>query len=84
MAEVMQEKGIDMGFRVPRAIDEMLAHETPEVVVTMGCGEACPALPGATVVDWDLPDPAGQPIEIMRQVRDDIESRVQQLISEIA
>ena len=84
MAEVMQEKGIDMGFRVPRAIDEVLAHETPEVVVTMGCGEACPALPGATVVDWDLPDPAGQSIEIMRQVRDDIERRVQQLIDEIA
>ena len=83
MVEVMQEQRIDMAFRVPRSIDAVLANDTPEMVVTMGCGEACPAIPGAKVIDWALPDPAGQPIAFMREVRDDIEARVRTLIDEM-
>ena len=84
MVTVMHEKGIDMGFRVPRTIDEVLLNDTPEIIITMGCGEQCPFVPGARKIDWDLPDPAGKPIEFMRNVRDEIEKRVQKLISEIA
>lgn len=84
MVTVMQEKGIDMGFRVPRTMDEVLSNDTPEVIITMGCAEQCPLVPGARKIDWDLPDPAGKPLEFMRDIRDKIENRVQNLISEIS
>lgn len=84
MISVMHEKGIDMGFRTPRSIDDVISHEIPEFIITMGCGEQCPFVPGAEIIDWDLPDPAGKSIEYMRNVRDDIEKRVQHLIGEIA
>jgi multimeric flavodoxin WrbA/protein-tyrosine-phosphatase len=83
MVTVMHEKGIDMGFRAPRTIDEVISHDTPEIIITMGCAEQCPFVPGARKIDWDLPDPAGKPIEFMRDVRDEIEKRVQSLIREI-
>ena len=83
MVAVMHEKGIDMGFRSPKKLDEVISNDTPEVIVTMGCGEQCPFVPGARKLDWDLPDPAGKPIEFMRDVRDQIEKRVQNLISEM-
>jgi len=83
MVTVMHEKGIDMGFRIPRTIDEVLLYDTPEIIITMGCAEQCPFVPGASKMDWDLPDPAGKPIEFMRDVRDEIEKRVQGIISEI-
>ena len=83
MVTVMHEKGIDMGFRIPRKIDDVLSHDTPEIIITMGCAEQCPALPGSQKMNWDLPDPAGKPIEFMRNVRDDIEKRVQDLVGEI-
>jgi len=72
-----------MGFRVPQSIEEAISHDKPDVIITMGCEEACPLVPGARRLDWDLPDPAGKPLEFMRNVRDDIEKRVQNLISEI-
>ena len=84
MVTVMHEKGIDMGFRTPQKLDDVISQDTPEMIVTMGCAEQCPLVPGAQKLDWDLPDPAGKPIEFMRDVRDDIEKRVQKLISEIA
>jgi arsenate reductase len=84
MVTVMHEKGIDMGFRVPKTIDEVLRSETPEVIITMGCAEECPLVPGARKIDWDLPDPAGKPLEFMRDIRDEIENRVQKLIGEIS
>jgi multimeric flavodoxin WrbA/protein-tyrosine-phosphatase len=84
MVTVMHEKGIDMGFRVPNTIDDVLDSETPEVIVTMGCAEECPLVPGARKIDWDLPDPAGKPLEFMRDIRDKIENRVQKLIEEIS
>jgi multimeric flavodoxin WrbA/protein-tyrosine-phosphatase len=83
MVKVMHEKGIDMGFRVPKTIDDAISDNTPEIIITMGCGEECPLVPGATRLDWDLPDPAGKPIEFMREVRDKIEKRVQDLIREV-
>jgi protein-tyrosine-phosphatase len=83
MVKVMHEKGIDMGFRSPRSMAEAIASDTPELIITMGCGEQCPLVPGARIIDWDLPDPAGKPIEFMRDVRDEIEKRVLDLINEI-
>ena len=83
MVKVMHEKGIDMGFRNPRAMEDAIANDTPELIITMGCGEQCPRVPGAKIIDWDLPDPAGKPIEFMRDVRDEIEKKVVDLINEI-
>ncbi len=84
MAHVMAELKIDMGFLTPQTVEAALAHGTPDVVVTLGCREACPQIPGLQHQDWDLPDPAGQPSEVMRQVRDEIQSRVKQLIATLS
>jgi multimeric flavodoxin WrbA len=84
MAKVMHEKGIDMAFRSPQSIEAAISDNNPEVIVTMGCGEECPFVPGARMLDWDLPDPAGKPLDFMRQVRDDIENRVMTLINELS
>jgi protein-tyrosine-phosphatase len=62
---------------------DAISKETPELIITMGCGEQCPLVPGAKIIDWDLPDPAGESIAIMREVRDEIEQRVSGLIKEI-
>ena len=83
MAAVMAEKKIDMAFRTPQTIEAALAGGGADAVVTMGCGEQCPMVPGALHENWDLPDPAGKPIEVMRQVRDEIEARVRQLIDRL-
>jgi protein-tyrosine-phosphatase len=84
MVAVMHEKSIDMEFRIPQSIDAVITRNKPDLIITMGCREQCPSVPGARIVDWDLPDPAGKPIEFMRDLRDDIEKRVQSLIGEIA
>jgi arsenate reductase len=83
MVKVMHEKGIDLGLRSPRSIEEAISNSAPELIITMGCGEQCPLVPGARVTDWDLPDPAGKSIEYMRDVRDKIEEKVVNLISEV-
>jgi multimeric flavodoxin WrbA len=83
MIKVMHEKGIDMGFRSPRGIEAAISNGNPEVIVTMGCGEECPYVPGARMLDWDLPDPAGKPLDFMRRTRDEIEKRVKSLIKEL-
>jgi len=83
MVEVMQEKGIDMAFRSTRSLNEAISEVQPDMIVTMGCGEECPLVPGAKMLDWDLPDPAGKPLDFMRSVRDEIEQRVKDLISEL-
>jgi len=83
MVKVMHEKGIDMGFRKPRTLEDAIAKDTPELIITMGCGEQCPFVPGARTADWDLPDPAGRSTDFMRDVRDEIEKRVLQLIDEL-
>lgn len=76
---VMAEKGIDItGEHPKRWTDEMV--EAADVVVTMGCGDTCPFIPGRRHEDWTLPDPAGQPIDAVRPVRDEIEARVRELL----
>ena len=74
----MREVGIDISDRRPKGIAREDV-EWAEVVVTMGCGDACPVLPGKRYLDWNLPDPIGAPIEEVRVLRDDIERRVGEL-----
>ncbi len=83
MIETMQEKGLDMAFRIPQSINAAIENNAPEIIVTMGCGEECPFVPGARMLDWDLPDPSGKSTEFMRNVRDEIDKRVTELIAEI-
>jgi arsenate reductase len=78
----MREIGIDLSGRVPQALQRSDA-EWAEVVVTMGCGDACPYIPGKRYVDWVLDDPAGRPLEEVRAVRDEIERRVGTLMAEL-
>jgi arsenate reductase len=80
MVAVMAERGIDMGFVRPRSISDAVSSTDPALVVSMGCMDACPVVGGAEFVDWGLADPAGKPIEFMREMRDDIERRVKGLI----
>jgi arsenate reductase len=80
--EVMRELGIDLSDRVPRELTRDLA-ERADVVVTMGCGDECPYVPGKRYVDWDLEDPAGRPIDEVRATRDDIARRVRALAAEL-
>jgi len=78
----MAEVGIDIrGRRPQRWTDEILGDS--DVVVTMGCGDTCPYVPGTRYVDWPLDDPAGQPVERVRPVRDEIERRVRDLLGEL-
>ncbi len=83
MVEVMREKGLDMAFCRPSAIDTESDGLRPELVVSMGCGETCPAVPGAGQLTWDLPDPEGESVDFMREVRDEIEKRVKALIGSV-
>jgi protein-tyrosine-phosphatase len=78
----MAEVGIDIAAEVPRPWTAEILAEA-DVVVTMGCGDACPVIPGKRYDDWELPDPAGQPIEVVRAVRDDISGRVRELIASL-
>jgi arsenate reductase len=76
---VMRELGHDLTDVVPRKLTDDLAAET-NMLVTMGCGESCPVLPGVERDDWPLDDPKGQPIERVREIRDNIERRVRELL----
>ena len=80
--EVMREAGIDITAEAPKLLTTD-AVSAADVVVTMGCGDACPYYPGKRYLDWQLTDPAGQPIEVVRQVRDEIRQRVTALIAEL-
>jgi arsenate reductase (thioredoxin) len=82
VVEVMRELGVDLETRVPRAL-ETSDVEWAELVVTMGCGDACPVLPGKRYVDWDLQDPSGLPVDEVRAVRDEIDRRVNGLVNEL-
>jgi arsenate reductase len=81
-AEAMREVGIDITGARPSLLSTD-ALERADVVITMGCGDACPIFPGKRYLDWQLTDPAGQPIEVVRKLRDDIKARVQDLIDEL-
>jgi len=82
VVEAMGELGIDVADRKPQKLTSELA-ERADVVVTMGCGDECPYIPGKRYVDWDLPDPKGRPIDEVRATRDDIERRVAGLLDEL-
>ncbi|WP_072687439.1 arsenate reductase ArsC [Rhodococcus marinonascens] len=80
--EAMGEFGIDLGSEFPKPLtDDVVA--AADVVVSMGCGEACPVYPGKRYLDWTLDDPDGQPIEDVRRIRDDIDSRVRELLGQL-
>jgi arsenate reductase len=80
--EVMRELGIDLSGRVPRELTEADARWA-DVVVTMGCGDECPFIPGRRYVDWDLADPKDQPLDEVRATRDEIARRVEALVDEL-
>lgn len=80
--EAMEEVGIDISEQRPKVLTPE-AVQASDVVITMGCGDACPIYPGKRYLDWDLDDPAGQGIEAVRPIRDEIERRVRALIAEL-
>ena len=80
--QAMQEVGIDISNNVPKVLTPEAVQES-DAVITMGCGDACPFYPGKRYEDWVLDDPAGQGIESVRVIRDDIKKRVEQLLSEL-
>ncbi len=80
--QAMAEVGIDITGNIPQKLEYETAQES-DVIVTMGCGDACPYFPGKRYEDWQLTDPAGQPIEVVRVVRDEIREHIDRLIEEI-
>ncbi|MEV7729666.1 arsenate reductase ArsC [Streptomyces sp. NPDC087917] len=80
--EAMHEVGIDMSAETPKVLT-VEAVQASDVVITMGCGDTCPVFPGTTYLDWRLDDPAGQGIEAVRPIRDEIERRTRVLLREI-
>ncbi|WP_026372812.1 arsenate reductase ArsC [Agrococcus lahaulensis] len=81
--EAMREEGIDIAANRPKVLTTDAVRES-DVVITMGCGDACPIFPGKRYEDWELDDPAGQALEAVRPIRDDIKRRVEALLAELA
>ncbi|WP_174532902.1 arsenate reductase ArsC [Micromonospora chalcea] len=81
-AEAMREVGIDLTGQTPARLT-WDAAQASDVIVTMGCGDACPVLPGKRYEDWKLTDPAGQPLDVVRGVRDEIRARVEALLADL-
>jgi arsenate reductase (thioredoxin) len=79
----MREVGIDLSEARPRRLEDHAVREA-DVVVTMGCGDECPFYPGKRYEDWELPDPAGKPVEEVRAIRDEIERRVRELLDSLS
>jgi arsenate reductase (thioredoxin) len=79
---VMREEGIDLSARVPQRLTDELA-EWADIVITMGCGDACPVIPGKKYVDWELRDPKDLPVDDVRAIRDDIDMRVAALVKDL-
>ena len=82
VVEAMRELGIELADREPKPLTRELAEQA-DVVVTMGCGDECPYIPGRRYLDWDLEDPKGLPLDEVRATRDDIDRRVRQLVEEL-
>jgi arsenate reductase len=82
VVEVMRELDVDLGERVPHRL-ELADAEWADVVVTMGCGDACPYIPGRRYVDWELTDPHGLPLDAVRRIRDRIAERTRDLAAEL-
>ncbi|GAA3372788.1 arsenate reductase ArsC [Streptomyces sannanensis] len=83
VVEAMAEIGIDVSAEVPKVLT-VEAVQASDVVITMGCGDTCPVFPGKRYLDWELQDPAGQGVDAVRPIRDEIEKRIRGLIDEIA
>jgi protein-tyrosine-phosphatase len=82
VVQAMAEIGLDISRELPKRLTTGHVHAA-DIVVTMGCGDACPVYPGKRYLDWDLPDPAGLPLDQVRPIRDDIAKRVSQLLREL-
>ena len=80
--QAMDELGIDMSKEFPKPLTTE-AVQGSDVIITMGCGDACPIFPGKRYLDWDLPDPAGKPLDQIRPIRDEIDRRVHELVAEL-
>ncbi|MFJ4813783.1 arsenate reductase ArsC [Streptomyces longwoodensis] len=83
VVDAMAEVGVDIAAEVPKVLT-VEAVQASDVVITMGCGDTCPVFPGKRYLDWELPDPAGQGVEAVRPIRDEIEKRVRGLVDDIA
>jgi arsenate reductase (thioredoxin) len=83
VVEAMQEIGVDLSEEFPKPLTDEFVKGA-DVVITMGCGDACPIYPGKKYEDWELDDPAGQDLESVRRIRDEIDARVQNLVAELA
>jgi protein-tyrosine-phosphatase len=83
VVQAMAEVGLDLSKEFPKPLTDD-AVRSADAVVTMGCGDACPIYPGKRYLDWELPDPAGRPLEEVRAIRDEIDRRVRALVSELA
>jgi protein-tyrosine-phosphatase len=83
VAEAMAEVGIDLNGRSPTKMQDAMVRGS-DVVITMGCGDACPVYPGIRYEDWELPDPSGRPLAEVRVIRDEIEERVRTLVKSLA
>jgi protein-tyrosine-phosphatase len=81
--EAMNEVGVDLSTEFPKPLSDELVRAA-DVVITMGCGDACPVYPGKRYEDWELDDPAGQDLETVRRIRDEIQLRVEALLGELA
>jgi protein-tyrosine-phosphatase len=82
VVEAMKEVGIDISAEIPKVLT-VEAVQASDVVITMGCGDTCPVFPGKTYLDWQLDDPAGQGVDAVRPIRDEIEQRIRGLVAEI-
>jgi arsenate reductase len=82
VVEAMRELGVDLADRTPRKLTEELARQA-DVVVSMGCGDQCPYIPGKRYIDWDLPDPSGRPLAEVIATREEIARRVRELVAEL-
>jgi arsenate reductase (thioredoxin) len=80
--EAMEEVGVDLSQEFPKPLTDDFVQAT-DVVITMGCGDACPVYPGKRYEDWELDDPAGQDVDTVRAIRDEIDGRVQRLVAEL-
>ena len=79
---MLKERGITLSEAYPKPLSDSVVRAA-DVIVTMGCGDACPIYPGKRYLDWDVPDPAGQPIEVLRDIRDDIQGRITTLLRDL-
>ncbi|MER6355712.1 arsenate reductase ArsC [Streptomyces sp. NPDC001634] len=82
VVEAMSESGIDISAETPKILTVEAVHAS-DVVITMGCGDTCPVFPGKTYLDWKLDDPAGQGVDAVRPIRDEIEGRVRGLLADL-